>query len=198
MTNGSSYEAFECLFMNNHGDDGGALAGDHSSPIMAERTDFYNNSATSSGGAVFASGAGAGFVCVECLIVGNKAGSHVAAVAAGPLLKLTDTHVLNNTASSNTASWHQNFHRQVDSTWEEWSVTCTNQSAGTLMSDQGDSRAMPNCPVRPALTNCLVSAKIAQPFCCFTVIVCLLLHLICNSVCDSGCAVLRFKPHESL
>ena len=47
-----TFEAFQCLFVNNHGTNGGAIAA-WNSKVVVEASVFYNNSANNNGGAVF-------------------------------------------------------------------------------------------------------------------------------------------------
>ena len=47
-----TFEAFQCLFVNNHGTNGGAIAA-WNSKVVVEASVFFANSANNNGGAVF-------------------------------------------------------------------------------------------------------------------------------------------------
>ena len=140
---GANFTAYNCFFVNNHANHGGAIYGSnhHAGSFNGVQSVFYDNSASEYGGAVHVEKV----VCLGCLLVGNQADRNYAAICAGTKLKLTDTHLSNNNPSgtqthSISAPW------SPDKYGKELSISCTAAAASTMTDDTcHNCENLPNC-----------------------------------------------------
>ena len=148
------FEAFQCLFTNNHGTNGGAIAA-LGNTVSLEASIFYNNSAID-GGVLYSVGwqqwQAAGFACSRCRFENNTATRH-SAINSPDYLKLTDTHFAKN-IYSDSSSYEVNA-PLLNSARPS---SCNNHSEGIAMTDHclelttHDCKPIQNCPVSVPLS----------------------------------------------
>jgi hypothetical protein len=128
VDSGANFTAYNCLFVNNHANCGRAVHVSSHSTFYAEQSVFSANSAYSYGGAVDAPR----FVCIGCLLVDNKADDNYAAIHVDTRLKLTDTHLSNNSVTFNPAGVviYKPYHPNGWTT--EVSITCSSAAASIV------------------------------------------------------------------
>ena len=158
----ANFTAYNCFFVNNHANRGGAVYGSYydAGSFNGLQSVFYNNSASVYGGAVHVDKV----VCLGCLIVGNKADNNYAAIHAGTKLKLADTHFSNNNPSgTNTHSIYT--HPYPNKYNRELSISCTAAAASTMTDE-----TCHNCENLP---NCQASSHQFPVWACVMLSVCL-------------------------
>ena len=149
VDSGANFTAYNCLFVNNHANRGGAVHVSYHSTFYAEQSVFSANSAYSYGGAVDADGYST-FVCIGCLLVDNKADDNYAAIYADTRLKLRDTHLSNNSVTFNPSGASLYVPDHTDDHTRVAAISCT---ADPVSNIRVHNIQRPNCPVAPAAIN---------------------------------------------